>query len=137
MDERMISGRRQILTEALRETAVSRPGQTAFTFLDAAGAASDLSYGDLDRQALAIAARPRGPGLPAVHLGPDRRSQGGHGQLRQPPPQRGDDPARLRTVGGFDHRGVAAALPRHGPDRQRAAAALPRRALHPADAGSL
>ncbi|HYX26461.1 MAG TPA: amino acid adenylation domain-containing protein [Thermoanaerobaculia bacterium] len=45
------------MTEALRETAVSRPGQTAFTFLDAAGAASDLSYGDLDRQALAIAAR--------------------------------------------------------------------------------
>ncbi|HEV7786800.1 MAG TPA: fatty acyl-AMP ligase, partial [Thermoanaerobaculia bacterium] len=53
----MITGQRQILTEALRETAVSRPGQIAFTFLDEAGAATDLSYADLDRRALAIAAR--------------------------------------------------------------------------------
>src|SRR5437764_10199704 len=53
----MSTGQRQILTEALRETAVSRPGQTAFTFLDGAGAATDVTHGDLDRQALAIAAR--------------------------------------------------------------------------------
>src|SRR5258706_3167645 len=53
----MITGRRQVLIEALRETADSRPGQTAFTFLDGTGAATDLSYGELDRQALAIAAR--------------------------------------------------------------------------------
>jgi amino acid adenylation domain-containing protein len=53
----MITVGRQILSEALRETAVSRPSQTAFTFLDGAGAASDLSHGDLDRRALAIAAR--------------------------------------------------------------------------------
>jgi amino acid adenylation domain-containing protein len=53
----MIISRRQILTEALRETAVSRPGQTAFTFLDGAGTATGLTYGELDRQAVAIAAR--------------------------------------------------------------------------------
>jgi amino acid adenylation domain-containing protein len=53
----MTTGRRQILIEALRETAISRPGQAAFTFLDGTGAAVDLSFGELDRQALAIAAR--------------------------------------------------------------------------------
>ncbi|HEY0511015.1 MAG TPA: amino acid adenylation domain-containing protein [Thermoanaerobaculia bacterium] len=45
------------MTAALRETAVSRPGQTAFTFLDGTGVATDLTYADLDRQALAIAAQ--------------------------------------------------------------------------------
>ncbi len=55
--KKMITERHQILTAALRETAISRPGQTAFTFLSESGDASDLSYGDLDRQALTIAAR--------------------------------------------------------------------------------
>ncbi|HEY2292124.1 MAG TPA: amino acid adenylation domain-containing protein [Thermoanaerobaculia bacterium] len=53
----MITRRHQTLTGALRETAVSRPGQTAFTFRDGTGAATDLTYGELDRQALAIAAQ--------------------------------------------------------------------------------
>ena len=53
----MRSGHHLFLTEALRETALSRPTQTAFTFLDGAGGATPLNYGDLDRQALAIAAQ--------------------------------------------------------------------------------
>src|SRR5436190_7674 len=53
----MRSRQHPFLTEALRETALSRPRQTAFTFLDGAGGATLLNYDDLDRQALAIAAR--------------------------------------------------------------------------------
>ena len=46
-----------------------------------------------------------------------------HGNLAA---QRADDPARLRPARGLGGGGVAAALPRHGADRERAAAALRR-----------
>jgi len=82
--------------------------------------------------------------LPAIHLGLDRGPPRRHGQPRQPAAQRGDDPAGLRAVGTVDDRRLAAAVPRHGADRQRAAAPLPRRAVRadvadgvPAAAGPL
>ena len=68
-------------------------------------------------------------GLPAVHVGLDLRPQGRDGDPCQPAAQRGGDPAQLRHVGGVRRGGLAAALPRHGADRHRAAAALCRRSL--------
>ena len=70
-------------------------------------------------------AGPGDAGVPAVHVGLDVDPEGRHGAPRQPGAQRGPDPARAsgsRTRLG--DRGLAAAVPRHGADRQRAAAAV-------------
>src|SRR4051794_36423484 len=45
------------LIEALRKQALSRPNQTAFTFLDTSGGAADWSYRELARRARAMAVR--------------------------------------------------------------------------------
>jgi len=52
----MCDRRRLRLIDALHQQALSRPRQTAFTFLTSSGTA-ECSYGDLDRRARAIAAR--------------------------------------------------------------------------------
>ncbi len=77
------------------------------------------------------AARRRRSRVPPVHLGLDRRSQGGDGHPWWPARQRGDDPARLRPVRRIGHRRLAAPLPRHGADRERPPAAVHRCLVSP------
>ena len=87
------------------------------------------------RRAGAIPARARRARLPPVHLGLDRRAQGGDGHPRQPAAQLGRDPPQLRRDRGEPGRLLAAALPRHGADRRRAPDALLRRVQHADVAG--
>ena len=72
------------------------------------------------------AGRRRLAGLPPVHLRLDRRAQGRDAPPRQPAPQPGADPPRLRRPPRRPGRHLAAALPRHGVDRRHPPAALRR-----------
>ncbi len=83
------------------------------------------------RLLLFLGAGPGRPRLPPVHLGLDRDAARGRDHARQCPPQPAPDPGGLRSLQPFRHRELAAALPRHGPDRHPAPAAFPGCALHP------
>ncbi len=89
------------------------------------------------RRRLSAGARSGVARLPPVHLGVDGDAEGGDGHPRQPAAQRADDRRRLRHGRGVGGGGVAAALPRHGPDRERAAAAARGRPVRADAAGGL
>ncbi len=78
-----------------------------------------------------LLAQPRGrwcrPRVPPVHIGVDRRGQGGHGFAPESPEQLGHDPSQLRVEFRQSRRFVAPPAPRHGAHRRRLAGFVLRR----------